>query len=634
MASAMGIWNSEVRFDCDGEVETFAQRTLEEAAAQNAEADESGATSDDGGGGGLGVHVDDNLGAYVTRSLREGLKSAEELANSQLLESLTELLQDQCYFTSSETAAVILEQIAQAVFTQRSGLRPSSLALSAARNSESSTTDTSVSSYYAQMSIGISPLAAQSLLPGALLEEEEDDDDDDEYWEDQLPHTVDETAFPPLGVQTDEFNSTSKHNHLYNTPHLPHHGTKHRKSDSASKAVTVEASELAAALFRPTTRSRQSSIDATNSSDGTANQSNHVLSHTAAQQQQHQMTLMDEYEMMQMQNSTEIILQLNGSEISHDAAYAAVVLTSGDVNAAQYILEQVQSELPVCRHLLQDGRCYRADCSYGHDVENHTCLFWLKSRCGKGTACRFLHGIAPKWIQNLPDQVPQYYDYSNEPTVTYDESVYSKYGESIGDYTTLSTQQSYSAIHSSSWIPSKVGVTSFANIASQGYSDRQSFVDYNDSANAASQPVDSRSLATVKIPLELWNSHENRDSSAFYIVDPLQRYYTVAATSVGASENVIDLHFQSLQTFGAVLDVILPEKLRSFFQVWIVTGTGHHVGSRTHQKGSGALEAAVVDYLLEYFPPPVYEIKRGRDRNGLGGAILVELQRQYRHPTR
>lgn len=46
---------------------------------------------------------------------------------------------------------------------------------------------------------------------------------------------------------------------------------------------------------------------------------------------------------------------------------------------------------------------------------------------------------------------------------------------------------------------------------------------------------------------------------------------------------------------------------------------GHHVASRTHQKGGGALESAVLDYLKD-----LYNVARGRDKAGQGGVLLVK----------
>jgi hypothetical protein len=79
----------------------------------------------------------------------------------------------------------------------------------------------------------------------------------------------------------------------------------------------------------------------------------------------------------------------------------------------------------------------------------------------------------------------------------------------------------------------------------------------------------------------LWNPHENRDASVFHITDPIDRYNKVSATV--KRRDVVDLHFQSTKTFATVLSTILPMKLSELDEVWIVTGTGHHVSSKTHQ---------------------------------------------------
>ena len=372
---------------------------------------------------------------------------------------------------------------------------------------------------------------------------------------------------------------------------------------------------------------------------------------------------------MLIQYSGEWLINLNATAeqaLSPDAACAVTVLSRCDVNIAQYILEQVlYHELPVCRHLLQDGKCYRADCSFSHqDIETHTCLFWLQSRCTKGSDCRFLHGFHSKWLDQIPDEVPQYYDYGAvvEQQILEQErqeqQQYESHGSSVGaysddggimiDYDNIITpphQQrqrsssyplsgsSYNATTSSTWIsspPDSSDSISFAHVASLGYNERQSFAHRNENGGLTNSHSLEKSnvqrvqdLSTVPIPQDLWNPHENRDSSTFYITDPLERYHTVTA-AVPHRSDVIDLHFQSLQTFATVLDVILPEKLQQHRRVWLVTGTGHHVGSRTHQKGGGTLERAVLDYLVEYYGPPRYSVQRGRDRNGQGGAVLVE----------
>ena len=65
---------------------------------------------------------------------------------------------------------------------------------------------------------------------------------------------------------------------------------------------------------------------------------------------------------------------------------------------------------------------------------------------------------------------------------------------------------------------------------------------------------------------------------------------------------------------------MLPKKLFDFPEIWVVTGTGHHVGDKTHQKGGGALEKAVIGWLAT----EGYSFLRGRDKNGMGGAVLVK----------
>ena len=129
------------------------------------------------------------------------------------------------------------------------------------------------------------------------------------------------------------------------------------------------------------------------------------------------------------------------------------------------------------------------------------------------------------------------------------------------------------------------------------------------------------SSRTVRIPQDLWTPHDHRDASAFQIPDPMERYQYVMSCA-RCRPDVVDLHFQSTKTFATVLSTVLPEKLYhdGLEQVWIVTGTGHHVGTQTHQKSGGALENAVVAWLAEQG----YNHARGKDRNGQGGAILVE----------
>ena len=123
----------------------------------------------------------------------------------------------------------------------------------------------------------------------------------------------------------------------------------------------------------------------------------------------------------------------------------------------------------------------------------------------------------------------------------------------------------------------------------------------------------------ARIPQDLWLGSEQRDSSVFHIVDPMERYAEVAKRNPRA--DVLDLHFQSIKTFPVVLSTVLDEMLESC-DVWVVTGSGHHVDTSSHQKRGGVLEEAVISWLDSYG----YVYARGRDRNGHGGAVLVKRQ--------
>jgi DNA-nicking Smr family endonuclease len=123
-------------------------------------------------------------------------------------------------------------------------------------------------------------------------------------------------------------------------------------------------------------------------------------------------------------------------------------------------------------------------------------------------------------------------------------------------------------------------------------------------------------ISNVRIPQDLWNPSHNRSANAFHITDPILRYKEVMKSQT--RDDVIDLHFQSMKTFPTVLSAFLPEKLRNG-EAWVITGSGHGVSSKTHQKGGGVLESAVLDWLISN----EYSVSRGKDKNGFGGAFLV-----------
>jgi len=381
----------------------------------------------------------------------------------------------------------------------------------------------------------------------------------------------------------------------------------------------------------------------------------------------------------QLESAIEILLSMN-SDLGEESAREAALVANTDVNVAQYIIDGAMSAPPVCRHMLNDG-CYRSDCQFSHDVEGHTCIFWLRGRCGKGDSCRFLHGFADKLLEGIENDFSEHGGSPNHSTAivtpipgkgeggftpepTQDESLsyslpkptsgfmvespnddlaYSLPTKEGGPLSFMAaarnngSRQSSDSNQQQQWgieslmTPSPQSQASssdhgsgisFAKIASQGYSN-DSFASptaAGDGGNGLSSSLSSSLEAkTVRIPQDLWNPHINRDASVFRIADPFERYDEV--NSMVSRSDVIDLHFQSTKTFSIVLSAKLPEKLRSGHSegVWVVTGTGHHVGTKTHQQRNSTLEQAVLSWLLT----EGYDFVRGRDSNGHGGAILV-----------
>ena len=430
-------------------------------------------------------------------------------------------------------------------------------------------------------------------------------------------------AFPPLGAAA-AATSTSKTTTTTNgASKKARGGKKPPKNSQADK-------DLAASLFRPA-RPRQNSI-VSSEGDNDSNSASHLRS-SSSQLQFNESNSTATFTHQQWESAVEILLSMN-VDLSEEAAQDAARLANADFNVAQYIVDAAVSAPPVCRHMLHDG-CYRSDCQFSHDVEGHTCAFWLRGRCGKGPSCKFLHGFHEKLLQGIPVMTTTNSQPQIPPMMMVPAPPSS--GNSSSTWGTNNPSAAPTApFQSGSWTPEPspfltggMAATqqdggnnnnnSFARIALTGY-DKNKFVasdtNYHRPPSSASSLLNNP--PTVKIPQFLWNPHENRDSSAFYISDPLERYAQVSSTQ--PRDDVIDLHFQSTKTFPTVLETILPEKLQQFHEIWIVTGTGHHVGSSTHQKGGGALEQAVFGWLHEQG----YHFYRGKDRNGLGGAILVK----------
>eukprot|EP00957_Ditylum_brightwellii_P108821 8300919-Ditylum_brightwellii.AAC.1 len=97
-------------------------------------------------------------------------------------------------------------------------------------------------------------------------------------------------------------------------------------------------------------------------------------------------------------------------ELGEEAASEAAMVSNADVNIAQYVIDGAMSAPPICRHMLNNA-CYRSDCQFSHDVEGHTCLFWLRGRCGKGEdTCRFMHGFSEKLLEGIKSEfLPNYH---------------------------------------------------------------------------------------------------------------------------------------------------------------------------------------------------------------------------------
>lgn len=493
-----------------------------------------------------GSEPDSSLGPYVTSVLRS-TDPQTPLVQLSEYDNMIELIQEHCWVDSSK-AASILEKITAAVRTSH---------VPVLHNQQEQQQPIEVADNT------ITPRAA-SMIPGdlwgAMDETSPSLPTNNNYKGTSYGHQQrldSEDAFPPLGVAgTTEYQSN----------HPPYHPT----------------------------------------------QNDHHQHHQAPQEYQQAPVpedTADAYQMEQaFESSVEILLSMN-PDIAEDAARQALQLVQGDANWGQYLVDVALTAPPVCRHLLNDG-CYRRDCQFSHDIDGHTCVFWLRGRCGKGPACPFRHGFDEKALEAvLPpaENATTPYSTAEDPPLPSAGSTATAHGSSNN------------ATGSNIW--GRTSSTSFAQVASQGgrpSTNLSSLASASSQKSTSSSKQHAKNTKKVDIPQDLWHAHENRDSSVFYIADPLERYEAVASTV--QRKNVIDLHFQSTKTFGAVLETILPQKLYCHAEVWIVTGTGHHVGTKTHQKGGGTLENAVISWLTD----SGYTFFRGRDRNGLGGALLVQ----------
>lgn len=165
-----------------------------------------------------------------------------------------------------------------------------------------------------------------------------------------------------------------------------------------------------------------------------------------------------------------------------------------------------------------------------------------------------------------------------------------------------------------------------------------------------------RKRTTVVIPKEVWlPSTANADCFHLY-PNPIERFNAVnqhhkpylasviiprcfedAATRPVKSKNngengkvaLLDVHFQSGKTVAPVLDRFLRPALKRNDEVWVVTGSGHHVAAgHQRREGGGVLFNAVKRYLEDREDEMALEFRVGKDTScgknkSSGGAFLV-----------
>jgi hypothetical protein len=668
---------SKNKLSIQEEIDNYAQQLIEYTAHAHQQQEQSGSNT-----------IDDSLGSYITNCLRTSLSEMNistvidgtlhpqqiiDVATIPDYESFCELIQEHCQlaivnsfgdddhnnhhsndygYHTNPIAIHVLQKILNVLTTQ----------------------------HIPADDFIIFQNTQQKQLHGDHNTNEDDDHDaninnnsllPESLWQDVLAETVSSKNGDSDDANYDISTTPKSSSVSISTPHTGDIIQQQKDKDDITNIVSSE-------------------LDTASENQISINQQGEQQEHEEAFQQQQ---LYDEQELHQYEhqdvdeyirsNVVGMLLQWYvAQDLCYDAAYAATCMANNNVILAQYIIASAFTQIPICKHLLNDGKCYRADCTFNHNIDQHTCVFWMKSRgCSKRDSaidpCRFLHGFSPKLLENIPEQIQiqaAAANHSHNSTITPYRNVRDFYATSVPTNSISDTGNNH---------PSNTDTTSnvksFANIASKGYSTKKSFTQLHQdqvpitksnsiatTATAIQQVL--QQLPTMLIPQNLWQAHENRDASAFYISDPLERYYTVSATTPSTatssknshnSNNIIDLHYQSIKTFPVVLDTILPEKLTLLTPpsdssihgsslntngIWIVTGTGHHVNTqRTHQKGGSTLENAVLEYLISNYvlsptndnstgivtasSPNKYRIYKGRDRNGKGGAIFI--QRKY-----
>ena len=661
--------------------------------------------------------IDESLGPYITSILVESTKRvdlsylvAEEDASNLIdYENVLELILEHCSMTSRDVASQTLQEIYRAVrtgtvplqFTEREkeeeqrrmfqGILDSMLDDSSDLKHQQQQQQTNQEQDVdTQQDMDNSEL---ELLVGQMMLEEEDNDEEGPKNSQSVPQNKggqDSNSLLPsyLLADVDDENAEANDNSAIGTttsnsptstsigelsninkshPPRPWSSSTKEQKKRSKAADDVLAKDLAAALFKPSRpRSNSNLSDTTGKRNSTASprllpQANLAMSTTppmgsfTMESGYYSSSPQHQYVAQQIDATAELLLSMQ-SDLSPDAASTASMMAYGDFNVAYYLIEQALNASPVCRHMLQYA-CYRADCAFSHDVDGHTCSFWLRGRCGKGDQCRFLHGFNQALLEGVDletlnsggvDQRQE--EPSSGPGAIVTQNLLrhnekrgkdSVFGSSGSPCLTSSPPSGLDPEFSSFSLPkaaasksesSNISVMSFAKIAaSNNLPSVASTLSLNSSPlMGTSSNVGKQKEKTTKIPQELWTSSVNRDSSVFHIADPIERYNAVnnpqnrAKQAAAGLPYVMDLHYQSVKTVPVVLASLLPQKLEeSKLQqergVWIVTGSGHHVNIQSHQKRNGVLESAVLKWLQD----EGYEFFRGKDRNGHGGAIYV-----------
>eukprot|EP00928_Gymnodinium_smaydae_P036627 TRINITY_DN25571_c0_g3_i1.p1 TRINITY_DN25571_c0_g3~~TRINITY_DN25571_c0_g3_i1.p1 ORF type:complete len:1052 (+),score=237.55 TRINITY_DN25571_c0_g3_i1:96-3158(+) len=119
--------------------------------------------------------------------------------------------------------------------------------------------------------------------------------------------------------------------------------------------------------------------------------------------------------------------------------------------------------------------------------------------------------------------------------------------------------------------------------------------------------------AQVLLPKAIAQATDLRDLGAFYIADPLDRFLAVNARNTGTqSAALLDLHFQSAQTVGPLLEEVLPERLRMFPDgVWVIFGTPKSAQEQ-HQ-----FKAEIAETLQKFLRERKFDFAPGFDSDGV-----------------